>query len=136
MRRQSFRALGAAEVDAALGDLDAQVLAQAAQAGAVAAAQQLRELFWGLGHQAQGALQEVCWRRGAGGGGAGGLGRTQGEPTGREGLCLGGGGGVGWVLGGVRGGGGGWVRCGGRRDYGGDKGGELLLLMVLVVELG
>lgn len=135
MRRQSFRALGAAEVDAALGDLDAQVLAQAAQAGAVAAAQQLRELFWGLGHQAQGALQEVCWRRGAGGGGAGGLGGTQGGLARRKGLCWGGGLSSGWALGNVRGGvGRGWVRCG--RDYGGNKGGELLLLMLLVVELG
>lgn len=66
MRSESLGALGAAELDSALGDLDAEVLSQAAEAGAVAAAQQLGELVGGLTHQAQGALQEVAVPRGRG----------------------------------------------------------------------
>lgn len=66
MRGQSLGALGAAELDSALCDFDAEVLPQATEAGAVAAPQQLRELVGGLAHQAQGALQEVGLPRGEG----------------------------------------------------------------------
>lgn len=59
MRGQSLGALGAAELDSALRDLNAEVLPQAAETGAVAAPQQLGELLGRLAHQAQGALQEV-----------------------------------------------------------------------------
>lgn len=69
-RGQSLGTLWAAELDSTLGDLDAEVLPQAAEAGAVAAPQQLWELVGGLAHQAQGALQEV--------GLPGGRGSTQG----------------------------------------------------------
>lgn len=58
-RGQPLGTLGAAELNSALGDFDAQVLAQAAEAGAVTAAQQLGQLLGGLTHQAQGTLQEV-----------------------------------------------------------------------------
>lgn len=58
-RGQSLGTLGAAELDSALCDFDAEVLAQAAEAGSVAAPQQLGELVGGLAHQAQGTLQEV-----------------------------------------------------------------------------
>ena len=69
-RGQSLGTLWAAELDTTLSDLDAEVLPQAAEAGAVAAPQQLWELVSGLAHQAQGALQEV--------GLPGGRGSTQG----------------------------------------------------------
>lgn len=65
-RRQSLGTFRAAELDSALCDLDAEVLAQATEAGTVAAAQQLRQLLWGLEHQAQGALQEAGIPRGRG----------------------------------------------------------------------
>lgn len=68
LRGQPLGALGAAELDPALRDLNAQVLPQATQAGAVAAPQQLRELVGRLAHQAQGALQEVRLLRGGGSG--------------------------------------------------------------------
>lgn len=76
LRGQSLGALGAAELDSTLCDFNAEVLPQAAEAGAVAAPQQLRELFSGLAHQAQGALQEV--------GLSGGGGSTQGRLAGGE----------------------------------------------------
>lgn len=66
LRGQSLGALGAAELDSALCDFNAEVLPQATEAGAVAAPQQLRELVGGLAHQAQGALQEVGLLRGGG----------------------------------------------------------------------
>lgn len=75
-RGQSLCTLGAAELDSALCDLNTEVLSQAAEAGAVAAPQQLGELVSGLAHQAQGALQEV--------GLAGGRGSTQGRLAGGE----------------------------------------------------
>lgn len=67
-RGQSFGTLGAAELDSTLCDFNAEVLPQAAEAGAVAAPQQLGELFGGLAHQAQRALQEVGVPRGRGSG--------------------------------------------------------------------
>lgn len=76
LRGQSLGTLGAAELDAALCDLNAEVLPQAAEARAVAAPEQLGELFGGLAHQAQGALQEV--------GLPGGGGSTQGWLAGGE----------------------------------------------------
>lgn len=66
LRGQSLSTLGAAQLDSTLCDFDAEVLPQAAEAGAVAAPQQLRELLGGLAHQAQGALQEVALRGGGG----------------------------------------------------------------------
>lgn len=66
LRGQSLGTLGAAQLDSTLCDLDAEVLPQAAEAGAVAAPQQLRELLRGLAHQAQGALQEVALPGGGG----------------------------------------------------------------------
>lgn len=98
---QPLGALGAAELDAALGDLDAEVLAEAAEAGAVAAAQQLGQLLGGLAHQAQGALQE------------GGLPRGQGRLAGGQRLGRGAAGGV------LVGGRGGRRGSGGRRSQGG-----------------
>lgn len=56
-RGQPLSALGAAQLDSALSDFDAQVLAQAAEAGAVTAAQQLGQLLGRQTHQAQGTLQ-------------------------------------------------------------------------------
>lgn len=85
-RDQSLCTLGTAELDAALCDLDAEVLAQAAEAGAVAATQQLRELVGGLAHQAQGTLQQAGVLRGRG--------SIQGWLAGRERLSRGAGGSV------------------------------------------
>ena len=116
-RDQPLGTLWAAELHAALGDLDAQVLAQAAQAGAVAAPQQLWQLLWGLAHQAQGTLQEAFpsgWRP------------SQGWIAGGEGLHWSRGS---WVLEG-------WGCCGcGCRGSGRGWRDKLLLLLLLLLLL-
>lgn len=57
VRVEALGALGAADVDARLGDLDAQVLAEAVDAGAVVAGHDVREALPGVVQKAQRALQ-------------------------------------------------------------------------------
>lgn len=59
---EALRALGAGDVDTGLGDLNAQVLAQAVCAGAVVAGHDVREAIPGVAKQAQRAFQQV-WQR-------------------------------------------------------------------------
>ena len=57
MRVEALRALGAADVNARLGDLDAQVLAEAVDAGAMVTGHDVREALPGVVQKAQRALQ-------------------------------------------------------------------------------
>lgn len=57
VRVEALRALGATDVDARLRDLDAQVLAEAVNAGAVVAGHDVRETLPGVVQKAQRALQ-------------------------------------------------------------------------------
>lgn len=57
MRVEALAALGAADVDTRLGDLNAQVLAEAVDAGAVVAGHDVGETLPGVVQKAQRALQ-------------------------------------------------------------------------------
>lgn len=56
---ETLRAFGAADVDARLRDLDAQVLAEAVDTGAVVTGHDVRETLPGVVQKAQGALQKL-----------------------------------------------------------------------------